>query len=111
MLFLAIFILTLAASLLLPWWVVAIIAFAAALFAGTRPAQAFWSGFGAVFIAWVVLALFNSIPNHNMLAARVATLFHLPHWSLLLFITALLGGLVGGMAALSGLLVKQVFKG
>lgn len=110
MLFLIILLLSLVAGLMLPWWVIAIIAFIGALFAGTKSAQAFWSGFGAVFVAWVILALFKSIPNDNMLAARVATLFHLPHWLLLLFITALLGGLVGGMAALSGLLVKQVFK-
>lgn len=108
MLFIIILVLTLIAGYITPWWAAAIIAFVAALYAGKKPAQAFWSGFGAVFIVWVVLALFKSIPNNHILASRVATLFHLPHWSLLLFVTALIGGLVGGMSALSGFLVRRL---
>lgn len=108
MLFILILILSLIAAFITPWWAVAIIAFVTALYAGKKPAQAFWSGFGAIFIVWMVLALFKSIPNHHILAARVAVLFHLPHWSLLLFITALIGAIVGGMSALSGFLVRRV---
>ena len=110
MLFTIIFILTLITSYVLPWWAVAVIAFAAAIYAGIKPGQAFWSGFGAVFCAWVIMALFKSIPNNHMLATRVAALFQLPHWSILLGITALIGGLVGGIAALSGYYVKRVFE-
>ena len=109
MLFLLILILTLIGGYIMPWWTCAIIAFVMAMYAGKRPAQAFWSGFTAIFIVWTVLALFKSIPNNNILASRVAMLFHLPHWTLLLLITALIGGLVGGMSALSGLLVRRLF--
>ena len=109
MLFIIILILSLIAGFITPWWAVAIIAFVAALYAGKKPAQAFWSGFAAVFVVWTVLALVKSVPNHHILAARVAVLFHLPHWSLLLLITALIGGLVGGLSALSGFLVRRVF--
>ncbi|CAM3794317.1 hypothetical protein MUGA111182_10105 [Mucilaginibacter galii] len=42
-----------------------------------------------------------------MLATRVAALFGAPHWLVLLGVTALIGGLVGGTAALSGLYVKR----
>jgi len=110
MLFFIIFILSLATSFILPWWAVAIIAFAASVYAGYRPAQAFWSGFGAVFCVWIIIALFKSIPNNHMLATRVAALFKAPHWVVLLGVTALIGGLVGGLAALSGLYVKRVFE-
>ncbi len=111
MLFLIILILSFIASYFLPWWIVALIAFLATLFLGKTSGRSFWSGFGGVFIVWVVLALLKSIPNDNMLASRVIQLFPLPHsWILLLFITALIGGLVGGMSALSGVLVKKVFN-
>jgi len=110
MLFIIILILSFAAGYVLPWWVAAVIAFAATIYAGGQPGRAFWSGFGAVFIVWVALALFKSIPNNHMLAARVAVLFHAPHWLVLLFVTAFIGGLVGGFAALSGLLVRRVFE-
>lgn len=109
MLFIIILILTLISGFITPWWAVAIIAFVASLYAGKKPAQAFWSGFGAVFIVWVVLCLVKSIPNDHILAARMATLFGLPHWTLLLFVTALVGGLIGGMSALSGFLVRRLF--
>lgn len=110
MLFFIIFILCLATSYVLPWWAIAIIAFGAAVYAGYRQAQAFWSGFGAVFCVWVIIALFKSIPNNHMLATRVAALFGAPHWLVLLGVTALIGGLLGGLSALSGLYVKRVFE-
>jgi uncharacterized membrane protein YhaH (DUF805 family) len=111
MLFLIILILSFAASYLLPWWAVAIGAFFAALLIGKTSGQSFWSGFGAVFIVWAVLALLKSIPNDNILAGRVVQLFPLPHnWIGVLLITALIGGLVGGMGALSGVLVRKLFK-
>ncbi|WP_345955373.1 hypothetical protein [Mucilaginibacter sp. PAMB04168] len=110
MLFIIIFVLSLATSYILPWWAVAIIAFAATVYAGYRPAQAFASGFGAVFCVWVLLALFKSVPNNHMLANRVAALMGLPHWMILLLATAFIGGLVGGLAALSGFYVKRAFQ-
>jgi hypothetical protein len=111
MLFLVILILSFASGYFLPWWVVAIAAFLAAFIMGKTPAQSFWSGFGAIFIGWTVLALFKSIPNNHILASRVVQLFPLPNnWIWLLAVTAIIGGLVGGMAALSGVLLKRAFK-
>jgi len=111
MLFLIILILSFISSYLLPWWAGAVIAFLAAFFIGKPSGKAFFSGFGATFVLWVILALMKSIPNDNMLASRVIQLFPLPHqWILLLLITALIGGLVGGMAALSGVLTKKAFS-
>ena len=107
MLFIIILILSFLSGFFLPWWVVALIAFATAFFLDKTPGQSFWSGFGGVFAAWTILILLKSIPNDNILAGRVIQLFPLPHWwGLLLIISALIGGLVGGMAALSGVLIK-----
>lgn len=112
MLFLVILILSFAGGYFLPWWIVAIVAFLAALVWGRRPGKSFWSGFGAVFTVWAVLALFKSIPNDNILASRVVQLFPIPHhWIWLLAVTSLIGGLVGGMAALSGVLIRRAVKG
>ena len=110
MLFLIILILSFASGYFLPWWIVAITAFLAAFFIGKTSGQSFWSGFSAVFIVWTVLALFKSIPNDHILAKRVAGMFQLPNWILLLFVTALIGGLVGGMSAWSGVLLKKAFR-
>jgi hypothetical protein len=109
MLFLIILILSLAASYFLPWWMIAVIAFLAAYFFGKTSWYSFWSAFGAVFIIWTALALLKSIPNDNILAGRVIQLFFLHSWIWLLIITGLVGGLVSGMAALSGALLKKAF--
>ncbi len=109
MLFLIIFILTFAAGYVFTWWAGAIIAFVAAFYAGRKPAQSFWSGFGAVAFSWIALALLKTIPNDHILADRVAKMVHLPNWILLLLITAIIGGIVGGMASLSGFLVQRLF--
>jgi hypothetical protein len=110
MLFLVILILSFLCSYFLPWWIIAVIAFLAAFFMNKKLGMSFLSGFAAVFVAWTILALLKSIPNDNMLAERVAKLFQLPNWILLLLVTAFIGGLVGGMSALSGALVKKAFK-
>ena len=109
MLFLIILALSFSSSFFLPWWMVAVIAFIAALIYGGRPGKAFLSGFGAIFIAWTILALMKSIPNDNMLAGRVVQLFPLPNnWIWVLVVTAVIGGIVGGMSALSGALIRHV---
>jgi len=111
MLFLIILILTVICSYILPWWFVAVIAFGAAFFMTTKPGRAFLYGFGGVFVAWAILALLKTVPNDNILAGRVAQLMQLPNWIVLLVITEVIGGLVGGMAALSGALVRKAFRG
>ena len=110
MLFLIIFFLSLAASFIFTWWAAAIIAFIAALYGGKTVAQSFWSGFLALALVWLLLALLKSIPNNNILASRIAQMMHLPGWISLLLITVILGGLVGGMSSMSGLFVKHAFK-
>ncbi len=109
MLFLIILILTFICSYFWPWWVMAIIAFIAAFICNKKPGLSFFMGFAAVFVAWAIVALLKSLPNDNVLAERVAKLMQLPNWPLLLLVTAFIGGLVGGVAALSGALVKKAF--
>lgn len=109
MLLLIIFILSLLAGFILPWWVIAVIAFFAAFFMGKTSGKSFGSGFLAVAVAWIILMLIRSIPNGNVLAGRVSALFHLPGWIWIVLVTAIIGGLVGGLAAMSGFLFKKAF--
>ena len=111
MLFLIILILSFIASYFLPWWIVAMVAFLAAFFIGKTSGKSFLSGFAAVFIVWMALALLKSIPNDHILASRVVQLFPLPNnWIWVLIVTAFIGGLVGGMGSLSGVLTKRAIR-
>ncbi|RVT96564.1 hypothetical protein EOD41_19835 [Mucilaginibacter limnophilus] len=108
LLFAIILALTFISGFILPWWVCAIIAFAAALLIRTK-GSAFLCGFSAVAVAWLGLALLKTLPNENILAQRMAKLFHLPNWLLLLAVTIIIGGLVGGFSALTGVLFRKAF--
>lgn len=110
MLFPVILLLSFICGYLFPWWVGCIMAFGAAIIFGKRSSWAFWCGFCGISLAWVALALLKSFPNDHMLATRVAHVFHLPNWWLLLAVTALIGGLAGGFSALSGWLVRRAFE-
>jgi hypothetical protein len=110
MAFLIILVLTFGCSYILPWWFMAIIGLVTALALSTKPSLSFFDGFSAVFVAWFVLGLLKSEPNYFVLATRVAHLIELPSWGVLLIVTSLIGGLVGGMSALSGALIRKSCK-
>ena len=110
MLFLIILVLSFVGSLFLPWWVVAIAAFLGALIVGKKSGQAFLSGFAAVFFLWIILALIKASQMITCWPAVSCKLFPLPdNWIWVLVVTGIIGGLVGGMAALWGVLVKKIF--
>ena len=99
------------AGLLLNWWSIALIAFLIALLIPQTIGNAFLSGFLGIFILWAVLALWIDIKNENTLAHEVAELFKLGGSSvLLILVTALIGGLVGGFAAMAGSSLRPVPK-
>ena len=68
-----------------------------------KPGKAFLSGFMGLFILWGLLAILKDNPNEHILSTKVAKLLPLRgSYILLIFITAFLGGLVSGLAAVSG---------
>ena len=109
------FFLTVAAScllqLFLPWWTIAIAAFAVAYFIKQNSLLAFVAAFVAVFLLWVVYAYMLSSANDNLLVGKVAELLKAitkGKTSTLYIITGLIGGLVSGFAALTGSLAGKM---
>jgi hypothetical protein len=110
LLFLLIALLSFVLQLFMPWWIIAIVAFGAALWKATNGSTAFWSGFLAIMAVWLLMATFTHIRTEGILTSRIAALFSLPASFLLIIVTALIGGLVGGIAALSGYYVRQAIR-
>lgn len=91
------------AGIFLPWWALAIVAFAIALLIPQTHGRTFLSGFLGIFLVWALVAAWINAKNNSLLSHKVAQLFPLGGSSvLLILVTALMGGLVGGFAALSG---------
>ena len=89
------------AEYFLPWWSIAIVAFLVSLFMGYKPGRSFMAGFSGVGLMWLVAALWHDGANHHILSTRMAGLFHLPAYGLFIFVTVLIGTLLGGLASLS----------
>lgn len=91
------------AGLYSPWWSVAIVAFAVALFIKQRYGLGFLSGFLGVFLCWGILAFWIDVKNNHILSQKMAQVLPLGGSSVvLILVTALVGAVVGGFAAMSG---------
>ena len=87
----------------LPWWSIAIAAFAVSLLIRQLPFAAFIAGFLGIGLLWAVQASLIDSANESILSTRVASLLPLQgNPVLLISFTALLGAIIGGLAALSG---------
>ena len=100
-----------ALQLIFTWWTATIAAFLAGLIVQQSGGKAFLAGLFAVGLLWFFHALIISLNNDFILAQRVAGLFPIPPSGLLLIlITGIIGGLVGGFGSLTGNRLKTVFK-
>lgn len=98
-------------GLFLPWWAIALAAFVVALLWQQRPGRAFASGFLAIFLLWGALAFIADVRNDHILSNRMSELIagsRMP-WALILA-SAMIGGLVAGMGALSASVLRPAPK-
>ncbi|MCW3073999.1 MAG: hypothetical protein JWP69_1068 [Flaviaesturariibacter sp.] len=96
------------AGMYLPWWSLAIVAFLVGLLVPQSVGRSFLAGFLGIFLLWGVLAFLIDWKNEHLLSQKVAQLFKLGDASfLLILITAFIGALVGGLAAMSGALLRR----
>ncbi len=99
------------AGLYLPWWSIAIVAFLVALLIPQSVGKSFLAGFFSIFLLWGLLALWIDIKNDSVLSSKIAQLFPVGGSSIvLILITALVGALVAGFAAMSGGSLRPVRK-
>jgi hypothetical protein len=87
----------------LPWWSLALAAFIVAVLVHQKGGKAFLSGFAGVFLLWAGLAWWIDIKNQSVISQKIASILPLGGNSLLLIlVSAIIGGLAGGFAAMSG---------
>jgi hypothetical protein len=96
------------ACLYFPWWSIAIVAFMISILIPQKPLASFISGFAGLFLLWGFLSLWISISNDHILAHRVSLLiFKTDSPYLLIIVTALIGAMVAGFAALTGSFLRK----
>jgi hypothetical protein len=107
--FIIIFILSAILQLIAPWWVIALIPFLINVWRPTSPLLAFFTSFAAIAALWFGYGLYLHVNSEGIMSNRIAEIFSLPNGILLLIITAVIGGIVGGFSGLSGFFVQQIF--
>ena len=86
----------------LPWWTMTIGAFIIGYLFAHSGWKSFFAGFIGVGLLWVAMAFYIDQASHSILTEKVARLFPTQTIPLLFILTALIGGLAGGMATLTG---------
>lgn len=96
---------------ILPWWTAVLLYFFTGFLVAGSIRRPFWLGFLAWGLDWFIMALYRDVQNDSILSARVVKLFPVPHqpW-VLVFLTALLGAVLGGMALRSGFDLRRLFQ-
>jgi hypothetical protein len=95
-------------GLFLPWWTVALAAFAVSALIPQKPLLAFIAGFLAIFLLWGGMALVIDQLNNSILSSKIAAILPLGGSAFaLVVVTAFIGALVGGGAAITGSFLKE----
>ena len=94
-------------ELFMPWWCIAVAAFAAGY--ALKSKANFLAGLLGISLLWFVKVWLVDASSAAPLAERVAGIFSLTK-PLLVLVTVLIGGLVGGFAAMSGAVLRKEKK-
>lgn len=97
-------------TLFFPWWSVVILSFIVGFSMKVKGWQAFLGGFAGMSALWIGYAGILDFQNGAILSQRVSELFQLSNPSYLVHLTGFIGGLLGGMGALTGRLFRDIMK-
>lgn len=104
-------VLAFAASLWLPWWTIAITGFMIGLLIPQRRFNSFLTAFLALFLLWGLWCVVLSSHDDLRFASKISMLIlKLSNGWFSIIATALIGGLVAGLGALSGSFLRPVNK-
>ena len=93
------------------WWSVAIAAFIGGAIFGTSSGETFAKGTAAVTTLWLLMVWYRHFSTQGILSNKIAQILPVGgNVGLLIAATVLIGGLVGGWAAMSGFLVRNLFR-
>ncbi len=90
------------------WWIFAIGAFAAGWAVPLSSFKSWLAGFLGIFILWLVLSFVADTSNAGIMSKKMASIIPLGGSSIALMgMAALVGGIVGGFASLTGSFMRK----
>ena len=95
---------------LLPWWSVVLVCFSVGAILNMNGWKSFLCGLVAIFLLWGISAGWNFHHGSYIIANRMGTLLGGVGGVALIFITGLLGGLLGGFGSMTGGYFRKMFR-
>jgi hypothetical protein len=93
------------------WWTVAIAAFVGGFIFGTSSGETFAKGTAAMTTLWLLMIWFHHFTTQGILSNKIAQILPVGgNVGILITATVFIGGLVGGWGAMSGFLVRNLFR-
>lgn len=92
-----------------PWWTSLIVIGMFTAIMNIPPLRAFLSGLIVLFLIWFGYAFYLDNQNAGLLSAKIGVLFQGLSSIQLLIVTGFLGGIIGGLSALTGSLFRRAF--
>ena len=103
--------LALVSGMFLPWWAMAITSLLVAVLVHQKAGKSFLAGFAGLFLLWAGLAWWIDMKNNSILSKKIAQVLPLGgNVLLLILVTGIIGGLVAGLAAMSGSFLRASSK-
>lgn len=107
----AILVLGFLAQMYFPWWSVAVVAFLVGCFVHVSASSSMAYGTAAVTLLWCTYAGFQSSANSGIMSGVISDMFGgKVSGTQFIFVTGLIGGLVGGFAAMTGTMLRDLFN-
>ena len=98
------------AQLFLPWWTMVVVAgIAGFLFSFEKSKKSFFTAFFAIFLSWSALAFFADTINEGVFSAKMSSVLGNMTKPTLIFLPAVLGGILAGFASMTANLFKNMF--
>ncbi len=97
-------------QLFLPWWVIAVICFAACYQANVSKFIAFTNSLFAIFALWYFKALMTDGNFDEPMSILLGNIIGGISGSSVLFLTAIIGGIVAGLSGLLGAWSRSLFS-
>jgi hypothetical protein len=94
-------------NLILPWWSIALPGLFFGWWFNKKSGPSYVFGFLALFLLWGGQALYIHFANDAILSTRIAEMLQVGSPFLVVFITGVVGGLVSGLATLTGSLLEE----
>ncbi len=91
------------------WWIGLVVAGLVGLILGSKSWASFWMGFVGIFLLWAGYAHYIDYYNHGMLSNQMGDLFGGLNGLMMALVTGLIGAILGGLAAMTGSLARQLF--